>query len=102
MIDAEQVLIGRDAHARLLAHGCGERRFETRCRKTGTSCFAYATSTRACSAAASVTVKQAPTRSRSEVRLLPEDFGKPDDDVSVRPDMLTSSIEQFDWQQRRR
>jgi exodeoxyribonuclease-5 len=107
VIDAEQVLVGRNATRRAYNTRMRERRgFEGALPAAGDKLVCLRNNRKKGLFNGSLwSVKQAPTTRRQilRMRLLPEDFaGSRAVAVSVRPECFTGAIEQFEWPQRKR
>jgi exodeoxyribonuclease-5 len=106
VIDAEQVLVGRNATRRAYNTRMRERRgFEGALPAAGDKLVCLRNNRKKGLFNGSLwSVKQAPTTRKQilKMSLLPEDFGSRAVRVSVRPECFTGAIENVDWQQRKR
>ena len=109
VLDADQVLVGRNATRRAYnsAHARAPRLCRTSCRWPATSSSACATTgARACSTAASGLVKERPTPAAADHwHAAAARTTTPGDrvvKVSVRPECFTGAIEQLEWPQRKK
>src|SRR5436190_9271901 len=106
VLDAEQVLVGRNATRRAYNQRMRERRgFESAMPEAGDKLVCLRNNRKKGLFNGSLwSVKQAPTTRKQilKMRLLPEDFGSRTVAVSVRPECFTGAIEQLDWSMRKR
>jgi exodeoxyribonuclease V len=106
VIEAEQVLVGRNVTRRAYNTRMRERRgFEGAFPLAGDKLVCLRNNRKKGLFNGSLwSVKQAPTTRKQilKMRLLPEDFGSRTVAVSVRPECFTGAVEQLDWQLRKR
>ena len=106
VIDAEQVLVGRNATRRAYNMRMRERRgYEGALPAAGDKLVCLRNNRKKGLFNGSLwSVKQAPTTRKQilKMRLTPEDFGSRTVVVSVRPECFTGAIEKLDWQLRKR
>jgi exodeoxyribonuclease-5 len=106
VIEAEQVLVGRNATRRAYNTRMRARRgFEGAMPAAGDKLVCLRNNRKKGLFNGGLwTVKQAPTTRKQilKMSLLPEDFGSRAVRVSVRPECFTGAIEELEWQQRKR